>query len=215
MIRIMIVDDQSLFREALRTLLSVVNDIEIVGDAGNGEEALRTAVGTHPDVVLMDLRMPIMDGATATKRLKSVLPDCKVIVLTTFDDDQAIFDGLSAGAIGYLLKDTSSDRLVDAIRSAYQGEFVLQPSITAKVVAGYSKQSKPTAKLEDDLVEPLSAREVEVLRLVEEGFSNKEIAQRLVISEGTVKNHLSNILGKLNVKSRVRAVRKAKDMGLL
>jgi len=159
--------------------------------------------------------MPLMDGATATKRLKSVLPECKVIVLTTFDDDQAIFDGLSAGAIGYLLKDTSSERLVGAIRSAYQGEFVLQPSITAKVVAGYSKQSKPATILADDLVEPLSAREVEVLRLVEEGFSNKEIAQRLVISEGTVKNHLSNILGKLNVKSRVRAVRKAKDMGLI
>ncbi len=215
MIKVLLVDDQSLFREALRTLLSVVEDIEVVGDAGDGEEALRTSVTHQPDIILMDLRMPVMDGATATRRLKSILPTAKVIVLTTFDDDQAIYDGLSAGAVGYLLKDTSSEKLVEAIRAAYQGDIVLQPSVTARVVAGYSRQSKPTRKPDEELIEMLSARELEVLRLVEEGASNKEIAQKLVISEGTVKNHLSNILGKLTVKSRVQAVRKAKDLGLI
>ena len=130
-IKILLVDDQPLFREGLRTLLSVQPDFEIIGEAANGEEALRMAAQHQPEVILMDLRMPILDGVKATERIRSVLPACRVIVLTTFDDDELVFDGLRAGAIGYLLKDVSSNKLFDAIRAASKGEYTLLPSITA------------------------------------------------------------------------------------
>jgi len=140
MIRILIVDDQSLFREALRTLLSVQNDFEVVAEACNGEEALRLAVQYRPDVVLMDLRMPIMDGVTATRRLHSVLGSCRVIVLTTYDGDEDVLDALRSGAVGYLLKDVTSEKLYEAIRLAARGEYVLHPTITAKVVSHIASQ---------------------------------------------------------------------------
>jgi len=140
MIRLLICDDQSLFREALRTLLSSYHDLSVVGEAANGEEALRMAVSTSPDVVLMDLRMPVMDGVEATRRINQLGKGIKVIVLTTFDDDETIFEGLRAGAVGYLLKDVSSEKLVEAIQAAYQGDYFLLPSITAKVVSEFSKR---------------------------------------------------------------------------
>lgn len=214
-IRTMIVDDQMLFREALRTLLSSQADIEVVGEAGNGEEAIRLIVQNRPSIVLMDLRMPIMDGVQATQRLHALLPDCKVIVLTTFDDDEAVFEGLRAGAVGFLLKDVSADKLFEAIRVTARGEYFLQPSITAKVVSEFARISRPARKNFDNLADPLSNRELEVLRLVATGASNKEIADQLVISEGTVKNHLSNILNKLSVKDRMQAVLKAQDLGIV
>lgn len=212
---ILIVDDQSLFREGLRTLLSVQPDFDVVGEAANGEEALRMGASLKPNVVLMDLRMPVMDGVTATHRFREVLPQCKVIVLTTFDDDEYVFDGLRAGAVGYLLKDVSSEKLFEAIRAAERGEYFLQPSITAKVMAEFSRLSRVAPAGENVLTEPLSPREMEILRLVATGASNRDIAETLVIAEGTVKNHLTNILGKLSVKDRMQAVLKAKEYGLI
>jgi len=214
-IRILIVDDQALFREGLRTLLSVQPDFEIVGEAGNGEEGLKMAVQTHPDVVLMDLRMPVLDGVKTTERIKSSLPACRVIVLTTFDDDELVFDGLRAGAIGYLLKDVSSNKLFDAIRAASRGEYFLLPAITAKVIAEFARIPRSNPNRAHDSAETLSPREQEIIRLVASGDSNKEIAERLVISEGTVKNHLSNILAKLSVKDRLQAVIRARELGWL
>lgn len=214
-IRILLVDDQVLFREGLRTLLELQPDFEVVGEAAQGEEALRMAVNLNPSVVLMDLRMPVMDGVTATRRLKDSLPQCKVIVLTTFDDDEDVFEGLRAGAVGYLLKDVSSEKLYEAIRSAARGEYFLLPSITAKVMAEFSRMARPSRLSESDLAVKLSLRELEVLRLVATGASNKEIADTLVIAEGTVKNHLTSILSKLEARDRMQAVLKAREIGLI
>jgi DNA-binding NarL/FixJ family response regulator len=211
-IRILIVDDQALFREGLRTLLSVQAGLEVVGEAGNGEEALRQADALKPDVILMDLQMPVMDGAVATRRLKARQPEAKVIVLTTFDDDENVFEGLRAGAVGYLLKDTPSAKLVEAIRLAARGESFLEPSVAAKVVSEFARLSPRPL---DALAEPLSQREIEVLRLVARGASNKEIAAELVIAEGTVKNHLTNILAKLEAADRTEAAMKARELGLI
>ena len=213
-IRILLVDDQALFREGLRTLLSIQSDFEVVGEASNGDEALRLASTLHPAVVLMDLRMPILDGVTATRRLHAAHPDCRVIVLTTFDDDEDVFEGLRAGAVGYLLKDTPSDKLAEAIRAAARGESFLQPSIAAKVVAEFARLAPPTT-LRPPLAEALSERELDILRLVATGASNREIAATLFLAEGTVKNHLTNILGKLEVRDRTQAALKAKELGLI
>ena len=214
-IRILIVDDQALFREALRILLSVQETLEVVGEASNGEEALRQAAMLTPDVILMDMRMPQMDGVAATQRLHTSLPDCKVIILTTFDDDEYVFEGLRAGAVGYLMKDVSSEKLIEAISAAARGEYFLQPSITAKVVSEFSRLSHPAAPAVEPLIDPLSSRELEVLQRVATGASNKEIAEALFISEGTVKNHLSNILSKMGVKDRMQAVLKGRQLGIL
>jgi DNA-binding NarL/FixJ family response regulator len=209
------VDDQVLFREALHTLLSVQSDFEVVAEASNGEEALRLALEYQPDVVLMDLRMPVMDGATATRRFKNQLPGCRVIVLTTFDDDEYVFDGLRAGAVGYLLKDSSSEKLFEAINTAARGDYFLMPSITAKVLAEFARISSPSSHPIGDSANNLSDREIEVLRLVATGASNKEIASHLVIAEGTVKNHLTNILSKVGAQDRLQAVLRAREMGYL
>ncbi|MEZ4518875.1 MAG: response regulator transcription factor [Chloroflexota bacterium] len=215
-IRVMLVDDQALFREGLGTLLSVWDDIEVVGEAGNGEEAITTALEIQPDVILMDLRMPVLDGVAATRRLREVAPKIRVIVLTTFDDDEHVFDGLRAGALGYLLKDVSSDKLVEAIQAAARGESFLQPSVAAKVIAEFSRMD-PAASAggADDLVEPLSERELEILKLIAEGQRNREIAGTLFITEGTVKNHVTNILGKLGVRDRTQAALRARELGLI
>jgi len=214
-IRILLVDDQALFREGLRTLLSVHADLEVVGEAGNGEEAVRLAAAAHPNVVLMDVQMPVLDGVAATRRLRAAQPECRVIMLTTFDDDEKVFEGLRAGAVGYLLKDAPSEKLVEAIRAAARGESFLQPSVAAKVVAEFARLAEKSPARSQPLIEPLSERELEILRLVAGGASNKEIAAKLVIAEGTVKNHLTNILGKLSVRDRVQAALKAKELGLI
>ncbi|WP_374686106.1 response regulator [Promineifilum sp.] len=215
-IRVLLVDDQALFREGLCTLLSLHEDIEVVGEAGDGQEALAAAVELRPDVVLMDLRMPVLDGVAATRRLREVAPASRVIVVTTFDDDEYVFEGLRAGAVGYLLKDVSSAKLVEAIRAAARGESFLQPSITAKVLAEFSRLEERAAPAPAAaLVEPLSEREIEILRLVAAGESNKEIAAQLYIAEGTVKNHVTNILGKLGVRDRTQAALRARELGVL
>lgn len=213
-IRILLADDQALFREALRTLLGTQSDLDVVAEAGNGEEALRLAGSARPDVVLMDLRMPVLDGVSATRRLSSSHPAVRVIMLTTFDDDETVFDGLRAGAVGYLLKDTPSERLFEAIRAAARGETFLQPSIAAKVVAEFRRLGVAGPRPAETLVEPLSDRELEILRLIATGAGNREIAVALVIAEGTVKNHVTSILGKLGVADRTQAALKARDLRL-
>jgi len=214
-IRVLIVDDHVLFREGLKTLLSVQPDFEVVGEASNGEEAVRLAVECQPSVVLMDLRMPVLDGVSATHRLHEILPECRVIVLTTFDDDEYVFEGLRAGAVGYLLKDTSSEKLFEAIYTTARGEYFLLPSITTKVMAEFTRISKTAARRPDSPVAPLSDRELDVLRIVATGASNRDIAESLVIAEGTVKNHLTNIFSKLEVQDRMQAVIKARELGIL
>lgn len=218
-IRVLLVDDQLLFREGLSTLLSVHDDIEIVGEAENGAAALQQTAVLKPDVVLMDVRMPVLDGVAATQKLSAQFPDSRVIMLTTFDDDEYVFEGLRAGAVGYLLKDVPSSKLVEAIRAAAGGQSFLQPSVAAKVVAEFTRiarQETPSvAEAQDALVEPLSNRELEILQHIATGASNREIANALFIAEGTVKNHVTNILGKLNVRDRTQAALKAKEMGLI
>jgi len=215
-IRILLVDDQALFREGLHTLLSVHDDLAVVGEACNGQEAIDAVEKLAPDVVLMDLRMPLLNGVTATRRITESSPNSRVIVLTTFDDDEYVFDGLRAGAVGYLLKDVPSSKLVEAIRAAARGESFLQPSVAAKVVAEFSRMAEPkTAESQQNLIEPLSERELEILGVLATGASNREIANKLFITEGTVKNHVTNILGKLGVRDRTQAALKAKDMGLI
>jgi DNA-binding NarL/FixJ family response regulator len=215
-IRVLLVDDQALFREGLETLLSVHKDIQVVGQACNGQEAVEVATKVRPDVVLMDVRMPVLDGVAATRRLKEAVPQCRVIVLTTFDDDEYVFDALRTGAAGYLLKDVASERLVEAIRATARGESILEPSVAAKVIAEFTRVSSlvPAAQMEQ-LVEPLSERELEILALIARGGSNKEIAGQLFIAEGTVKNHVTHILGKLGVRDRTQAALKARELGLL
>ena len=214
MIRLLLVDDQALFREGLRTLLSLHEDLQVVGEAGNGLEALAAADELRPDVVLMDLRMPVLDGVAATRRLLAAHPASRVIVVTTFDDDELVFDGLRAGAVGYLLKDVSSDKLVEAIRAAARGESFLQPSIAAKVLAEFNRLERSAAP-PPPLAEPLSERELEILRLLAAGDSNKEIAAALFIAEGTVKNHVTNILGKLDARDRTQAALRGRALGLI
>jgi DNA-binding NarL/FixJ family response regulator len=215
-IRVLLVDDQALFREGLETLLSVHKDIQVVGQAGNGQEAVEVATKVLPDVVLMDVRMPILNGVKATSLLKKAQLPCRVIVLTTFDDDEYIFEALRMGAVGYLLKDVASAQLVEAIRAAARGESILEPSVAAKVIAEFTRVSRmvPSAQMEQ-LIDPLSERELEILLWIARGASNKEIASQLYIAEGTVKNHVTHILDKLGVRDRTQAALKARELGLL
>jgi DNA-binding NarL/FixJ family response regulator len=210
-VRVLVADDQALFREALTTLLEVQAGIEVVGEAANGEEAVRSSAELRPDVVLMDLRMPVLDGIAATARLRAEQPAVRVLALTTFDDDEDVFAALRAGAVGYLLKDVTSARLVEALVAAEQGEAVLQPSVAAKVVARVARLPQDAPPTEH----PLSDREVEVMRLLAEGRSNREIAGALFLAEGTVKNLVTSVLSKLEVRDRTQAALRARDLGIL
>ena len=214
-IRLLLVDDQNMFREGLATLLSIHDDLEIVGEAANGEEAITRTAQLRPDIVLMDLRMPVLDGVEATRRLLADHPNLRVIVLTTFDDDDNVFEALRAGASGYLLKDSSSAKLVEAIRATARGESFLQPSITAKVLAEFSRLAPQNSSALEHLPEPLTEREIQILTEVARGRSNKEIATALFLAEGTVKNHMTTILGKLGVQDRTQAALRAREMGLV
>lgn len=214
MIRVLLADDQALFREALRTLISLQPDLEVVGEAANGKEALSMAATLHPNVVLMDLQMPIVNGVAATRQLHAEQPDCRVIALTTFDEDEYVFECLRAGAVGYLLKDAPSETLFAAIRAAARGESFLQPSVTTRVIAEFTRLSEQPSASAASLIEPLSDRERDILRLIAKGSSNREIADELFITEGTVKNHVTNILGKLQVRDRTQAALKARELGL-
>jgi DNA-binding NarL/FixJ family response regulator len=210
-----LVDDQALFREALGTLLSVRQEIDVVGEAADGQQALRQAAMLAPDVVLMDLHMPVLDGLAATRRLRVDQPDVRVLALTTFDDDEEVFAALRAGAVGYLLKDVSSERLVEAVLAAARGESVLQPSVAAKVVARFAQLDDTAAPSVQPLVVPLTDRELEVVRLLAEGRSNREIAAALFLAEGTIKNHVTNVLAKLEARDRTQAALRARALGLV
>jgi DNA-binding NarL/FixJ family response regulator len=215
-IRVLIVDDQQLVREGLRVLLDLTPDIRVVGEASDGDEAIELACQIQPDAVLMDVRMPRLDGVAATRRLQELCPEVKVIILTTFDDDEYVFEGLRAGAVGYLLKDSRSEHLAEAIRATAHGEAFIQPSVTRKLVAEFARLTeREHLRREQPLDEPLSARELEVLVLLAEGLSNQEIAERLFIASGTVKNHVSNILSKLEARDRTQAILRAQEIGLL
>jgi DNA-binding NarL/FixJ family response regulator len=196
-------------------LLQASDELSVVGEAADGQEAVRVAQTNRADVVLMDMKMPVLDGVAATKRLRATMPDCHVVALTTFDDDEYVFEALRAGAVGYLLKDAPSARLVEAIRAAARGESFLQPSIASKVVAEFSRLAERNSGTVAATSSPLSEREAEVLRLVARGASNKEIATALFVAEGTVKNHVTNILVKLKVTDRTQAALRARELGLL
>ena len=209
-ITVLIADDQRLMREGLATLLALVSGIRIVGQANDGAEAITLARQLHPDVILMDVQMPHTDGVAATKTIRAELPQTQVIILTTFDDEEYVRNGLRAGACGYLLKDMPSEQLAEAIRVAARGDSPISPSVARKLVNLVAHI--PSAQA---LAEPLSEREIEVLRLMASGSSNKEIAEALVIAEGTAKNHVSNILSKLEARDRAQAVARGKELGLL
>ena len=214
-VTVLVVDDQALFREGVVTLLSVQEGVEVVGEAADGREALDQVARLAPAVVLMDLRMPGMGGAEATREIAERHPEVRVIVLTTFEDDDEVFEALRAGAAGYLLKDVSSDRLAEAVRGAARGETFLQPSIASKVLAELKRHPGRPGRSEQQLLEPLTEREIDVLRQLARGASNREIAERVYLAEGTVKNYVSSILGKLGVTDRTAAALKARDLGLV
>ncbi len=211
-IRVLIVDDQSLFREGLKIILSTHKSVEVIGDVANGEQAIEFIELNRVDVVLMDLNMPVLDGVAATHEISKRFSSTKVIILTTFDEDDRIFEALRAGALGYLLKDIDSAKLLQAIESASIGESFLQPSVAAKVVAEFARIQSPP--LTSALLEPLSFREKEILQWITHGLSNKEIADKVGLAEGTVKNHISNIFGKMDVLDRTQAALKARDLGI-
>jgi DNA-binding NarL/FixJ family response regulator len=213
-VRVVIADDQALFREGLRTLLSTRSEVDVVGEAANGEEVLAIADRLHPDVVLMDLQMPLMDGIQATVRLREKWPSIPVLVLTTFDDDANLFGALRAGASGYLLKDVSSETLIFAITAAARGEAFLQSTVTGRVVAAFARLMESGGERAEALVLPLSTRERQILGLLGTGASNKEIADQLCLAEGTVKNHVTSILTKLDVRDRTQAALRARQLGL-
>ncbi len=207
-IGILLVDDQTIIREGIRSLLAVHADLAVIGEAGDGMQAVELAIGLKPDVVLMDIRMPKMDGVEATRRIKAELPDTVIIVLTTFDDDEYVIKAMTYGASGYLLKDIGSNKLVDAIRDGINGNIILPGRIAAKITAHLQTPSVPKAAMED-----FSQRELEIIRLIAAGQSNTEIAKALFLTVGTVKNYISQIYLKLNVNDRANAVITFKQMG--
>jgi DNA-binding NarL/FixJ family response regulator len=215
MIRLLLVDDQRLMRDGLRILLELESDFEVAGEAEDGAKALEAYQQLQPDVVLMDIRMPVMDGVEATRRLRETDLNAKVIILTTFDDNAYIFEGLRAGALGYLLKDVSGEELADAIRKVAAGGSMIEPSVARKVVAEFARLAPVTPQAAEELIEPLSEREIEILKLVSQGLTNKEIAAKLYLAEGTVKNYVTSILQKIGARDRTQAAIRGRELGLL
>ena len=208
-VRVLIVDDHAIVRKGIRALLSEAGGFEVVGEAGNGQEAVLRAAETHPDVILMDLLMPVMDGIEATRQITSQQPKARILVLTSFAADNKVFPAIKAGASGYLLKDSSPDELVRAIRQVHRGEPSLHPTIARKLLQEIARPAdlQPAP-------EALTAREMAVLRLIAQGLSNQEIADQLMVSEPTVRAHVSRILGKLHLASRTQAALYAVREGL-
>jgi two-component system, NarL family, response regulator DegU len=211
-IRVLIAEDQTLMRQGLKTILELEDGFEVVGEASDGQQAVDRALALRPDVILMDVQMPHLNGVEATNLLAAALPTAQVIILTTFDYDEYVFDGIKAGARGYLLKDTPADELLAAIRRVHAGESIIQPSIATRMIAEFTRRREIVQEPE---YEQLSERERDVLRLLADGLSNKEIAGRLVLAEGTVKNHVSTILEKLHAANRTQAARVAREQGLI
>ncbi|MFC3931706.1 response regulator [Streptococcus dentapri] len=206
MIKVMIADDQELIRDSLQIILSAHDDIEVVGTASNGFEVLEAIASERPDVILMDIRMPKMDGVMCTQRVKELHPEVKIIILTTFDDDDFIFSALKFGASGYLLKGVSTDELYQAVVTVYDGKSMLNPDIATKVFKIFSQmaQSNLNIQVEDTQVSDLSKTDWRIIQQIGFGLSNKEIATKLYLSEGTIRNYLSNILSKLSLRDRTQ-----------
>ena len=248
LISLLLVDDQKLVREGVRALLEREGGFRIAGEAGDGQEAVDLYEALRPDVVLMDMQMPGMDGVAAIGIICGMDPEARVIILTTFDDDEYVFDGIGAGAVGYLLKTMSGDELAAAVRTVHGGGALLEPMVARKVVAAFGSRqagaaagpvigpvlapvtgpgggeqaaSRPAEGASGDdransgLPEPLSPRELEVLGLIAEGLSNRMIANRLSLAEGTIKNYVSSLIGKLNAQDRTQAALMSKDLGLI
>ncbi len=211
---VLIVDDQKLMREGLRTLLEL-EGIEVRGEAHDGASAVEAYGKLRPEVVLMDIKMPAMDGVEATRRIRAGDPDAKILVLTTFDEDALVFEAIRAGARGYLLKDLSGAELAEAVRDVAAGGSALPPLLTRRVVEAFARLAPPAAGADRRLPEPLTSRERTVLALIGRGLSNKEIAGRLFLAEGTVKNHVSTILQKIGARDRTQAALAARELGLL
>lgn len=209
-IRVFLCDDHTLFRQGIRKLLELEKDIEVVGEASNGVEMLGRLKKTGPDIILLDIGMPQMDGVTATYKTKKLLPHSNIIILTVYEDEPHIFEAIKAGAMGYLLKDVSIDELIGAIHKVYRGWALIQPIIAIKVLKEFAMSDKRKIKANDKFG-GLTEREKEVLRLIALGGTNKEIAQRLAITEKTVKNHISNIFQTLQVNNRTKAALYALD----
>jgi DNA-binding NarL/FixJ family response regulator len=205
MIKVLLVDDQNLIRQGLKALLELEPDLEIVGEAENGEAAITLIEELHPDVVLMDIRMPIMDGVAATREIHKRFSNIQILVLTTFDNDEYVTAALQNGAMGYLLKDTPSEELAVAIRAVHKGYTQLGPGIVKKLLTQFPPIVPNNSPPPPPSLAELTPREKEVLRLIATGATNKEIAQQLYISEGTVKNHVTNILNRLNLRDRTQA----------
>lgn len=216
MIKVVVVDDQTLVRQGICTLLELSDKVEVVGEADNGIQALEIINRTNPDIILSDIRMPEMDGIQLVAKIAELKINIPIILLTTFDDYDTVLQGIQSGARGYMLKDVSLDQLVGAIETVMKGETMVQPSITERVLKGLASggQSKDEESTSGK-VEKLTGRETEVLRMMSGGYSNKEIANAMSLSEGTIKNHVSNVLAKLGVRDRTRAVLKAVEVGIL
>jgi DNA-binding NarL/FixJ family response regulator len=214
-IRVLLVDDQRLMREGLRTLLELEPDLQVAGEAGDGQAALDAYAAIEPDVVLMDIRMPAMDGVEATRRMRERWPGARVVILTTFDDDASVFEGLRAGALGYMLKDVSGHDLAEAVRTVAGGGALIEPSVARRVLAEFARLAPPVRQPDAGLAEPFSEREREIVRLLAAGLSNREIGDHLCLAEGTVKNYVTSILGKLGARDRTQAALRAREMGLI
>ncbi len=212
---LVIADDQGMVRAGFRSLLEAEPDLEVVGDAANGEEAVEVVRRLRPDVVLMDIRMPVLDGIAATRRLVDEQPATKVLVLTTFDLDEYVFEALRAGASGFLLKDAPAEELASAIRVVAAGESLLAPGVTRRVIDAFVRRSPQSRPATDSRLAGLTRREVEVLGLLARGLSNADIAKRLFVSEATTKTHVSNVLSKLGLRDRVQAVIFAYETGVV
>jgi DNA-binding NarL/FixJ family response regulator len=220
-IRVLLADDQDIIRTGLTIILNHQPDLEVVGQAADGIEAVDLAKQLQPDVILMDIKMPRLNGIQATRQIMTALPRTQIIILTTYDTDDWVFDGIRAGAVGYLLKDASGDNLADAVRGAMRGESQMDPIVARKVlrefqhVTSVTKAAATPPVPQEEPLEKLTDREEEILKLLAAGLSNKEIAQELALSEGTVKNHISAILAKLHANDRTQAVLTALKRGLV
>jgi DNA-binding NarL/FixJ family response regulator len=212
--RVLVVDDQTVVRDGLVLLLGLLPGLEVVGSAGDGEEALRLVGESHPDVVLMDLRMPRVDGVEATRRIKAEHPSVQIVVLTTYSDDESVFAALQAGARGYLTKDAGADEIARAIDAVLGGDAQLDPSVQRRLVDALATGVQPSRRRRGDLPDGLTQREAEVLTLIAGGNSNAEIARELFISEATVKTHINNLFAKAGLRDRAQAVTYAYRKGL-
>ncbi len=214
-IRIVLCEDQTLVRDGLRTILGLQPGMEVVGEAADGEQAVRRTLELRPDIVLMDIQMPVRNGVEATALITAARPETRVIVLTTFDYDDYVFEAIKAGAMGYLLKDVPARELIDVVRRVHAGESFIQPNVASKLLLEFGRRQRPVQSAPSPQADDLTERERDVLTLLAEGRSNRDIGAALHLAESTVKNHVSNILSKLHAANRTHAVTLAREQGLI